>query len=187
MKEIPVVREALGWIPLVTPTSQIVGFQAVLNVKMGRWKNFSPQAMDVALGYYGKTPAEVDPEVRKLAAEKSGKEPINVRPADLKEPGMDALRNELKEKGLPTDDEHCVIYAMFPSQVEQYHKTKDQPQAEKPKPAPESKAQPAASGGQAATGAASSEGSPSGEPVNGRRMKLHINGKPHDVVVEEID
>ena len=119
--EIPVVREALGWIPLVTPTSQIVGVQAMLNVKFGRWKNFSPQAMDIALGYYGTPPAAVDPDVMKLAAEKSGKDPITARPADLKEPGMDALRAELKAKGLPTDDEHCVIWAMFPQELTKYY------------------------------------------------------------------
>lgn len=118
--EIPVVREALGWIPLVTPTSQIVGVQAMLNVKFGSWANFTPQAMDIALGYYGQTPGPVDPEVRKLAAEKSGKEPIECRPADLIEPRMEKLREELKAKGLPADDEHCVIYAMYPQELEKH-------------------------------------------------------------------
>ncbi len=186
MKEIPVVREALGWIPLVTPTSQIVGFQSVLNVKFGRWKNFSPQAMDVALGYYGKTPAEVDPEVRKLAAEKSGKEPIDCRPADLKDPGMDQLREELKEKNLPTDDEHCVIYAMFPSQVEAHHKPAEEKakvkaaQAEKAaaaQPAPASSATQAKAAAPAATPPAGS----------GRRMVLTINGAQHEVTIEEVE
>ena len=115
--EIPVVRKALGWIPLVTPTSQIVGVQSMLNVKFGRWKNITPQAADIALGYYGRTPAPVDPKVQKLCAEKMGKEPITCRPADLIKPGMEDLRKKLAEKGLPTDDEHCVIYAMFPQQV----------------------------------------------------------------------
>lgn len=108
------VRKALGWIPLVTPTSQIVGVQSMLNVKFGRWKNITPQAADIALGYYGRTPAPVDPEVQKLCAEKMGKEPITCRPADLIKPDMENLRRKLAEKGLPTDDEHCVIYAMVP-------------------------------------------------------------------------
>ena len=120
-QEIPVVRKALGWIPLVTPTSQIVGVQAMLNVKFGRWKNFSPQAIDVALGYYGKTPAPVDPEVQALAAKKSGKDPITCRPADLLEPQMKNLKQELKEKGLPKDKENCVIYAMFPKELEKLY------------------------------------------------------------------
>ncbi len=126
-KEIPVVRKALGWIPLVTPTSQIVGVQAMLNVKFGRWKNFSPQATDIALGFYGRTPAPVDPEVQKIAAQKSGKDPITVRPADLKDPGMADLRTALKGKDMPTDDEHCVIQAMFPQELDAYYKSKDQP------------------------------------------------------------
>jgi oxaloacetate decarboxylase alpha subunit/pyruvate carboxylase subunit B len=116
--EVPYVREKLGWIPLVTPTSQIVGTQAMLNVKFGRWKMFSPQAMDVALGYYGRTPAPVDPEVQALASKMSGKQAITVRPADMIKPGMEDLRKKLREKGLKDDDEHCVIYAMFPQQLE---------------------------------------------------------------------
>jgi len=122
--EIPVVRKALGWIPLVTPTSQIVGVQAMLNVKFGRWKNFSPQAMDIALGYYGTAPAPVDPEVQKLAAEKSGKDPITCRPADLKKPGLEALREQLTKAEYPTDDEHCVIQAMFPQELKKYYDAK---------------------------------------------------------------
>lgn len=120
--EVPYVREKLGWIPLVTPTSQIVGTQAMMNVKFGRWKMFTPQAMDIALGYYGRTPAPVDPEVQKLAQQKSGKEPISCRPADLQKPGMEALRKTLREKGIKDDDEHCVIYAMFPQQLEDLYK-----------------------------------------------------------------
>jgi len=124
--EVPYVREKLGWIPLVTPTSQIVGTQAMMNVKFGRWKMFTPQAMDIALGYYGTPPAPVDAEVRKLAQEKSGKEPITCRPADLKKPGMEDLRKALRAKGLKDDDEHCVIYAMFPQQLEDmYSKPRD--------------------------------------------------------------
>ncbi len=123
-KEIPVVRKALGWIPLVTPTSQIVGVQAMLNVKFGRWKNFSPQAMQIALGYYGQTPAKVDPEVRDIAAKNTGQDPIDCRPADLLSPNMDNLRKELKGKGYPDDDEHCVIHAMYPQELDKYYKAR---------------------------------------------------------------
>ena len=120
--EVPYVREKLGWIPLVTPTSQIVGTQAMMNVKFGRWKMFTPQAIDIALGYYGRTPAPVDPEIKKLAEQKSGKQPIECRPADLKKPAMEQLRKELRQKGIKDDDEHCVIYAMFPQQLEDLYK-----------------------------------------------------------------
>ena len=177
--EIPVVRKALGWIPLVTPTSQIVGVQAMLNVKFGRWKNFSPQAMDIALGYYGRTPAQVDPEVQKLAAEKSGKEPITCRPADLIKPGMDDLRAELRKKGYPDDDEHCVIHAMFPQELDKYFAAKNAPAAPaKPKaaaPAPAPKP---------ATAAPAPTPAPKGP---GRTMRLTIGGQQHEVQIEVLE
>src|SRR5690606_33320904 len=109
------------------PTSQIVGVQAMLNVKFGRWKQIAPQAADIALGYYGITPAPVDKEVQALAAKQAGKSPITCRPVEApgaKHKHMDDLRAELKSKGLPDDDEHAVIYAMFPVQLEQHYKNK---------------------------------------------------------------
>lgn len=174
--EIPVVREALGWIPLVTPTSQIVGVQAMLNVKFGRWKNFSPQAMDIALGFYGTTPAPVDPEVQALASEKAGKDPITCRPGDLQEPGMDKLRAELAAKGYPTDDEHCVIHAMFPQELEKYFNAKNAPApVATPEVAPAAPA-PATSAPVTA---------PAADVSNApRHMRLTIDGMQHDVTVE---
>lgn len=174
-REIPVVREALGWIPLVTPTSQIVGMQAFLNVKFGRWKQLSPQTADIALGYYGRTPAPVDPELQKIAEKQAGKPPITCRPVEA--PGvvhkhMDDLRAELKEKGFPSDDEHCVIYAMFPQQLETYLKSDTKgtaPEVAKPKPAP------------APVEKSSLE--PSGPKKN---YALHIDGKRVEVGVEEL-
>ncbi len=175
--EIPVVRKALGWIPLVTPTSQIVGVQAMLNVKFGRWKNFSPSAMDIALGYYGQTPAPVDPEVRRIAAEKCGKKPIEVRPADLLEPRMEKLRAELKGKGLPDDDEHCVIYAMFPQELEKHYKSKQAPAAE-------ATAKQAVSA-DSASNLAKSSSSPA-EVSKIHHMRMTLNGRSHEVKVEEL-
>ena len=126
-REIPVVREALGWIPLVTPTSQIVGMQAFLNVKFGRWKQISPQAADIALGYYGRTPAAVSTELQQLASKQAGKAPITCRPvecSDAKHKHMDDLRKELKKMNMPSDDEHCIIHAMFPQQLAIHFKNK---------------------------------------------------------------
>ena len=175
-REIPVVREALGWIPLVTPTSQIVGVQAMLNVKFGRWKNFTPRAMDIALGFYGTTPAPVNREVQKLAAEKAGKEPIDCRPADLQEPGMEKLREALRAKDMPDNDEYCVIEAMFPQELEKYWKAKNAPPAPEPEtievapPAPATQAPPAN---------LSTEST--------RHLRLTIDGLQHDVMVEVLD
>ncbi len=170
LREIPVVREALGWIPLVTPTSQIVGVQAMLNVKLGRWKNFSPQAIDIALGYYGQTPAPVNPDVRKLAAKNSGKDPITCRPADLQKPNMGNLRRELESKGLPTDEEHCVIHAMFPMELATYYKERNSP------PAPEP-----------ATVSVSASAAPVvSSPSRQRKFRMELEGVSHDVLVEEV-
>lgn len=193
--EIPVVREALGWIPLVTPTSQIVGAQAVMNVKFGRWKNFLPGAMDIALGYFGRTPGPVDPEVQRLAAEKTGKQPITERPADLIEPGMPRLRKELADKGLPNDDEHCVIYAMFPQQLEELYK---KPASSEPaaSTAPVAQSAPASAPVVPTASIASGQASRP-DPVSGvqaapapypgpRQMRLTINGREHTVLVEEL-
>ncbi|OHE74668.1 MAG: pyruvate carboxyltransferase [Verrucomicrobia bacterium GWC2_42_7] len=167
LKEIPVVRKALGWIPLVTPTSQIVGVQAMLNVKFGRWKNFSPQAIDIALGFYGQTPAPVDPEVKKIAMEFSGKDPINCRPADLKSPQMQSLRQELASKNLPQQDEHCVIYAMFPQEFEKHFQSKNPPPGSPPLPAP-------------------TPLSPAIAASKTKTLALTINGKQHLVTVQEL-
>ncbi|MDQ8208031.1 pyruvate carboxylase subunit B [Coraliomargarita sp. SDUM461003] len=176
-REIPVVRKALGWIPLVTPTSQIVGMQAFLNVKFGRWKQMSPQAADIALGYYGQCPAEVDPEVQKIAAKQAGKEPISCRPVEA--PGaqhkhMDDLRKELKAKNFPSDDEHCVIHAMFPPQLEKHLK------GEGPKPKPVAMPTEAPKAAAATAAPAASSNGPQ------KRYGLTINGKQIEVGVEEI-
>jgi oxaloacetate decarboxylase alpha subunit/pyruvate carboxylase subunit B len=179
--EIPVVREALGWIPLVTPTSQIVGTQAVMNVKFGRWKNFIPQAMDIALGYYGTTPAPVNPEVQKMAEEKAKKKVITCRPADLIKPAMETLRKTLAEKGLPTDDEHCVIFAMFPKELEELYKKPA------PAPAPVAAATAPAPAAAAPVPAPVATQAPSAPvPGGASRMIVEFGGRRHDVLVEEI-
>ena len=176
-REIPVVREALGWIPLVTPTSQIVGVQAMLNVKFGRWKNFSPQAMDIALGYYGNTPAPVNPEVRDLAAKISGKQPITCRPTDApdaKHKHMEDLRTELRAKGLPDNDEHCVIYAMFPDQLAKIYAPKPEAPskpATQPAPAPQPAPTPVAA-------------APSGP---GKHYNLKVGDRVFAATVEEVN
>ena len=120
LEEIPRVREDLGFIPLVTPTSQIVGSQAVLNVlSKERYKSISKETAGVLAGEYGKTPAPVNEKVRKLAL--GDKKPITERPADLLENEMENIRNELKQKikkdsldANASYDEDVLTYALFP-------------------------------------------------------------------------
>jgi len=165
LAEIPHVRECLGWAPLVTPISQIVGTQAMLNVKFGRWKNFSPAAMDIILGFYGKTPGPVDPEVRALAEKNTGKSPLTARPADGLKPQVEDFRKQLADKGLPTTDEAVVLFAMFPMEYEKLIKNPGSivtPPAPKPaEPAP----------------------TPSGRH---QRLRITVNGKTTDALVEEL-
>jgi oxaloacetate decarboxylase alpha subunit len=111
LDEIPQVRRELGYPPLVTPTSQIVGTQAVLNVLLGeRYKLIPEEVRRYMQGYYGRPPAPIDPEVQKKAL--VDKEPITCRPADLLEPSLEKLRGEIKD--LATSEEDVLSYALFP-------------------------------------------------------------------------
>jgi pyruvate/oxaloacetate carboxyltransferase len=98
-KELPRVRKELGYPPLVTPTSQIVGVQAVNNVLVGRYKLVSRQVQDYVYGLYGKPPAPIDPEVQEIVLKHypRGKTPVTCRPADLLEPELDKAREAVKD------------------------------------------------------------------------------------------
>ena len=168
LREMPVVRAALGYIPLVTPTSQIVGTQAMLNVKFGRWKMISQPAQDVVLGKYGRTPGPVDKELLALVEKQSGKKAVTVRPADLLEPALPGLRDKLQEKGLPEDDETAVLFAMFPIETEKLLR------GEKP--------------GERKVSPASVSVQPRPAPRKGptHHYKMQIEGQSHEVEIEEI-
>ncbi len=110
LKEIPRVREDLGYPPLVTPTSQIVGTQAVLNVIMGeRYKMVSKETKGICKGEYGRTPVPIDEEFRKMII--GDEKAITCRPADLIEPELDKLRKEAAE--WIEQDEDVLSYALF--------------------------------------------------------------------------
>jgi methylmalonyl-CoA carboxyltransferase 5S subunit len=115
LEEVPRVRKDAGYPPLVTPSSQIVGTQAVLNVLMGRYKVMTGEFADLMLGYYGSTLGMKNPDVIAKAAAHAKKEPITTRPADLLHPEWDRLRSEaLALKGCNGTDEDVLTYAMFP-------------------------------------------------------------------------
>lgn len=114
LEEIPRTRADMGYPPLVTPTSQIVGVQAVLNVLFGRYKMITQQTKDYFYGLYGKPPAPVNPEVQKLALKgyPRGEKPIDCRPADILEPEMEKARQAVK--GLAKNRGDVLIYALYP-------------------------------------------------------------------------
>ena len=115
LAELPEVRRELGYPPLVTPTSQIVGAQAVQNVLFGRYKMVSAQVKDYVYGLYGKSPAPIDPAVQKIVLKgyDKGETPITVRPADTLKPEMEAAR--AATQGLARDIGDVLIYALYPT------------------------------------------------------------------------
>jgi len=175
LEEIPRVREDLGFIPLVTPTSQIVGTQAVLNVLTGeRYKSISKETAGVLKGEYGAAPAPFNKELQERVLE--GKEPITCRPADLLEPEMDKLTAELKqlasEKGikLAKDEVDDVLtYALFPQVGLKFLENRGNPAAFEPVPSADDVA-PAASAAKA------------GEP---EVYTVTVNGQSYVVQVSE--
>ncbi|MBF56152.1 sodium-extruding oxaloacetate decarboxylase subunit alpha [Halomonas sp. FeN2] len=142
LSEIPRVREDLGFIPLVTPTSQIVGTQAVMNVMMGeRYKSISKEVQALLKGEYGAAPAPYNAELQKRVLE--GGEPITCRPADNLSPEMDKLAAELKEKASAEgirlaegkrEVDDVLTYALFPQIGLKFLKNRDNPDAFEPVP-----------------------------------------------------
>ena len=136
-KEVSITRGDLGMPPLATPTSQIVGVQAVLNVLFGRYKMVTNEVKDLAYGLYGRTPVPVDQEIQKkvLKGYKRGETPITGRPADYLEPELDAAREKIGE--LAKDDFDLLIYALYPSTGEKFLRWKygleEKPPGIKPK------------------------------------------------------
>ncbi len=111
LAEVPIVRAELGYAPLVTPTSQIVGTQATLNVLLGeRYKVVPAEVKAYVRGFYGRTPAPMDPEIKKLIL--GDEEPIDCRPADLLEPGFEKAALEIGD--LAESEEDVLSYALFP-------------------------------------------------------------------------
>ena len=114
LKEIPRVRQDLGFPPLVTPTSQIVGTQAVLNVILGkRYARVSKEVKEYCLGFYGRTPAPIDPQIRQKII--GDEKPIGERPADLIKPQLEVLKQEAERMGILKKEEDLITFALYPN------------------------------------------------------------------------
>jgi oxaloacetate decarboxylase alpha subunit len=178
LEEIPRVREDLGFIPLVTPTSQIVGTQAVINVLMGeRYKSITKETSGVLKGEYGATLAPVNKELQ--ARVLKGAKPITCRPADLLQPEVNKLTAELKEKArehgivLAKDViDDVLIYALFPQIGLKFLKNRGNPAAFEPAPTGGDAARPQAP----ATPAPAQTGGPESYTVK-------VNGQSYQVEV----
>lgn len=144
LEEIPRVREDLGYIPLVTPTSQIVGTQAVLNVLTGeRYKSIAKETAGVLKGEYGAAPSPVNHELQARVLEQ-GQQPITCRPADLLEAEMDQLTDDFRAKAAKDnirvaeqEVDDVLIYALFPQVGLKFLLNRDNPDAFEPPPSAE--------------------------------------------------
>ncbi|MBR4910139.1 MAG: oxaloacetate decarboxylase subunit alpha [Clostridia bacterium] len=124
LAEVPRVRKDFGYPPLVTPTSQIVGTQSVMNIISGeRYKMIPKESKALLRGEYGKLPAPVNEEVRKKAI--GDEEVITCRPADLIEPELQKYAAEMKEKGIGKTEEDVLSYALFPNVAETFLTERD--------------------------------------------------------------
>jgi len=112
--ELPRTRKELGYPPLVTPTSQIVGVQAVQNVLFGRYKMISKEVKDYVYGLYGKPPAPIDKEIQKIVLKgyERGEKPITSRPADILEPELEKAKAATKD--IAKDIGDVLVYALYP-------------------------------------------------------------------------
>jgi oxaloacetate decarboxylase (Na+ extruding) subunit alpha len=185
LKEIPKVREDLGFIPLVTPTSQIVGTQAVLNILTGeRYKSITKETAGVLKGEYGATAAPVNEELQKRVLE--GSEAITCRPADNIDDELDKLSAELDqiaaEKGLSlaadkVDD--VLTYALFPQIGLKFLENRNNPDAFEPAPSALNTAENTAKN----TAESSAENSASQKMGEAESYAVSVDGKQYDVVV----
>ncbi|MEN6626265.1 MAG: pyruvate carboxylase subunit B [Candidatus Sumerlaeia bacterium] len=174
LAEVPKVRAEMGYIPLVTPTSQIVGTQAAMNVIMGaRYASVPQESKDVFSGRYGKTPAPVDAGIQKKVL--GDEQPITCRPADLIPNEWDKIKAEVHGKARNDDD--VLSYALFPKVWLKFYEDKLDPnrKPEPAKPAAQPAAAPAAQPAPAAAGPAD------------YRFNLKINGQQFEASVAVLE
>jgi len=194
-KQLPIVRKELGQVPLVTPTSQIVGIQTVNNVLFDtpqeRYKMTTAQVKDLCYGLYGQTPVPLDPAVQKKALKgyPRGETPITSRPADVLEPELEKARKDTE--GLAKDIDDVLIYALYPTTGKRYLRWKygheEVPREVKPRTMEEVKAQEElvrkAKAGQLVE-KPRKEAPPKGP--NARTFNVFVDGEYFDVEVDEV-
>ncbi len=167
LAEVPKVREESGWPPLVTPTSQIVGTQAALNVIAGeRYKTVSKEFKGLVRGEYGRTPVAVDPGFRKQII--GDEQPIDCRPADLIPPELEKLRSELPEQYVE-QEEDVLSYAMFEQVAIRFFQKREERKSQ-----PDSEVLPAILSASVAAAVGSA-----------REFQMNVRGKRYQIRIDE--
>jgi len=176
LKEIPRVRKDLGYIPLVTPTSQIVGTQSVLNVLLGeRYKNITKETQAILRGEYGETPIPVDKELQQRVLH--GDKPVTQRPANLLKPELQSIADELdklaeQHRFTTNGIDDVLTYALFPQIGLKFLQNRGDASAFEPPPDPDSANTAKSGGGKAVVVHDGPE-----------RYSVNVNGRSYDVVV----
>lgn len=181
LKEIPLVQKDCGYIPLVTPTSQIVGTQAVFNVLFGRYNKLTAETRGLLTGKYGKTPAECNAElVKRALTEEKMEAAVTQRPADLIPHELDKMKAEAKEHGAGDSIEDVLTYAMFPKVAPKFFK-------EREKGPVTFKAEAKKNTGAKASGSYIVTVNGTNYTVSSSNGTLTVNGTPYAVTVAEGD
>ncbi len=183
LEEIPRTRRELGYPPLVTPLSQMVGTQAVMNVLFGRYKMVSDEIRDYVYGLYGRPPAPMDEEVvsKALAGYKNGQTPTTVRPGDLLEPELEAAARSVKE--ISDDPDDVLTYALYPTTGMRFLRIKHglDPVPDEMRP------QPAAQKGEWAIGTPRRlDWPPPPKSSKARAFNIRLNGEVYQVEVDPV-
>ena len=183
LEEIPRTRRELGYPPLVTPLSQMVGTQAVMNVLFGRYKMVSDEIRDYVYGLYGRPPAPMDEEVvsKALAGYKNGQTPVTVRPGDLLEPELDVAASSVKE--ISDDPDDVLTYALYPTTGMRFLRIKHglDPVPDEMRP------QPTAQTGEWAIGTPRRlDGPPPPKSSKARAFNIRLNGEVYQVEVDPV-
>jgi len=156
------VQKDLGWPPLVTPTSQIVGVQAVMNVLFGRYKRVLEETKNYVKGMYGKPPAEISEEIYKKILGSDWRDAIiDCRPADLLEPMYKKCRDELEDLGLLKKPEDVVSYALFPEETKRLLSGEAKPEF-------------------------TSDELPLEGEMRGRRFRVSLNGEDYEATIRRV-
>lgn len=190
LQEIPKVREELGYPPLVTPTSQIVGSQAVLNVLTGeRYKMISEEVKNYVAGYYGKPPHEIDPTLKERILQE--KEEFTGRPADHLEPQLDKARNEIEQ--YLEQEEDVLSYCLFPNVAMEFFKKRQEGKInaseDNVEPEPEKEKAEASGNGKSGTDSdtkAQGQSAAMQGPDSLKQLRVTVDGQTFDVEVEPV-
>ena len=187
LAEIPRTRKELGYPPLVTPTSQIVGSQAVTNVLFGRYKMVSGQVKDYAYGLYGRPPTPPDPEVVKLSLDgyERGETPTDQRPGNLLDPELQAAKEAVRD--MSTDMDDVLTYALYPTTGLQFLRIKHglDPVPESMQPATEQDADKSET--KASQPPGQQEGTPPTLSRRARAFDVYVDGEHYRVDVDPVD